>query len=152
MVFGMFQHCCLPGTRNSPQQAEKPGLLVDILDITERTNSQDSQESFTEENWSPVVRKSKEWHQKMMDSGIEIAHPDLETLRAEEDYRVVETKRNSILVSPTKVIVFQKDLESGEPTLLHIHKRESAKDAKKKRSELSSKKGDRLSQRFDAMA
>lgn len=131
----------------------KPGLLVDVLDITERSNSQDSQEAFDEENWSPVVRQSKEWHQKMMNSGIEIAHPDIDKLREEEDFRVVETKRNSILVSPTKVIVFQKDSSSGEPTLLHIHKRESQKSTTaKKTSEQKSMRKNRLSERFDALA
>ena len=133
----------------------KPGLLVDVVDVTERSDSYDSHEEqpFAEENWSPIVRQSKEWHQKLMDSGIEIAHPDVEKLQQEEDFRVVETKRNSILVSPTKVMVFQKDSLSGESKLLHIHKREPEnKNEKTINKPASTKKTGRVSESSDAMA
>lgn len=152
MAFGIFKHCCSPA---SEAATKKPGLLVDVVDVTERSNSYDShEEQSTEENWSPVVRQSKEWHQKLLGSGIEIAHPDIAKLQQEEDFRVVETKRNSILVSPTKVMVFQKDSLSGESQLLHIHKR-VPKDTTEKTTaskRASKKKTRRLSERSDAMA
>ena len=160
-MFGFFQHCILPGTESHKQGAldcapttsakfDDPAsnpvknlpscestdeeIFQDENEENHAMNSiikrQDEQSNEGDESWIPCSPRTPTNQQKLQNN--DPIHDFKQ--QSTESFRVVETDKNHILMSSTKVVVFRKAMSPLEkPKLLHIHQRALAAKKKKKR-------------------
>lgn len=158
-MLGFFQCCILPDRESRKQGALDCSSLEDAsssLSSVKRLGNlslpsceSTDEEIFHDENEEEHHHQADTTNEEGDENRVPVHHHPQDPKKADpiqdfqkkskESFRVVETDKNHILMSPTQVVVFRKPTtEMEEPKLLHIHQRAILMAHKKKKSRRTS--------------